>query len=163
MDALSVLCTCNTDSQLLSPHASRRSQRPAQACRPAWPKLEVEKAFHLPREARAVAVPPDFLHSRHEVGVQVFQPHHLFQPKASVSAAQAAGLDTAVRRLADAKAEDRIVHHYRAGLDAPRQAFSASSVPSTHTRAPPKLRAIGSRSHSFLPFKSLHANHRPDP
>ena len=55
--------------------------------------------------ALAVSIPPDFLHAGYAIRVDVLDPHHFFQPKTPMSAAQTARLHASVRRFADAEAE----------------------------------------------------------
>ena len=59
-------------------------------------ELQVEKTFHLAAECLAIAIPPDFFHSRHVIGVEIFNSNHFLQTEASVRAAQAAGLYAAM-------------------------------------------------------------------
>jgi hypothetical protein len=45
-----------------------------------------------------------------------------------VRAANPAGLDSAMRRFADAKACEHVIHYHGAGLEAARQSFTALAV-----------------------------------
>src|SRR6202044_774161 len=112
-------------------------------------KLEVQKSFHLPRERDAVTVPPYFFHSWCEVYVQIFQPDHFFEAKASMGAADTARLYSAMRSLADAETRNHIVDHDSARLNAPRQALTALPAASPHARREAKFRVVG-ETHRFL-------------
>src|SRR5713101_7726436 len=111
---------------------ARCAERPAQTFSPTFGKLEVVEAFHLPRKACAVTVPPDFLHPGHAIGINIFQPHHFFQAKTAVSPAYATRLYAAVGRLTDTEARDHVIHHNGASLNVPRQALAAFFVPGPH-------------------------------
>src|SRR5579859_3960912 len=104
--------------KLFPPHHARSSQRPTQPRSHAAPELHVQEPFHLPPETLAITVPPDLLHSRHAVSIEILHAHHFIQAKAPVGAPHPAGFDAPMRSLADAKARDHIVDHDRTGMDA---------------------------------------------
>src|SRR5579863_3163858 len=87
--------------QLLPFHQATRPQRSQQALSQTPRELEIQETLHLPRKAFAVAVPPDFLHPRHPVHVEILHTHHFLQPEGTVCTPDAAGLHATVRSLAD--------------------------------------------------------------
>ena len=72
---------------------------------------------------------PHFRHPRQPIGIQIFRSYHFLKPEASVGAARATGLDTAMWCFADAKAGDGIIHHHRSSLDPAGQSLSARAIP----------------------------------
>src|SRR5579864_6807659 len=97
--------------KLFPPHHARSSQRPTQPRSHAAPELHVQEPFHLPPEALAITVPPNLLHSRHAVGIEIFHAYHFIQAKAPMGAPHPAGFHAAVGSFADAEARDHIVDH----------------------------------------------------
>src|ERR1700722_7794408 len=147
--------TATQHSQALAQHNSRRAQCSADTFGETSSKLEIDKAFHLARETRAVTVPPNFFHTGHAIRIDIFQAHHFFQTKAAVSAPQAARLDAAMRSLANAVARKHIIYHNGAGLNVTGQGFAAGLVARPYACGQ-AIFGIISQAHRFLVAVECH-------
>src|SRR5438105_8714853 len=115
------------DLQLPASKHSRGSHHPAQSSADPTRELQVQKPLHLPRERRAISVPPNFLYPRQTIRIHILDPHHLLKPKSPMRSSDPTGLDPAMGSFADSETRHRIVHHHRPGVNAPRQYFSPST------------------------------------
>src|SRR5580700_6014903 len=95
---------------------------------------QVKKALHFGCKSAPVAKPPDFFPARNHVAIDIFHPHHFFQPPTPMRASNAARLHAAMRSFADAEARHRVVYHHRAGVDLASQALAASAIASPNAR-----------------------------
>src|SRR5207237_1672026 len=59
------------DLQLPASKHSRGSHHPAQSSADPTRELQVQKSLHLPRERRAIPVPPNFLDPRQTIRIQI--------------------------------------------------------------------------------------------
>src|SRR5207245_3700148 len=91
-------------------------------------ELKIQKPFGGAAGLPAIAVPPWLLGSGQPVGVEIFDPDHLFQPEAAMGASDAAGFHPAMRSLTDSKTGDGIVYHHCACIDLPGDADRKSVV-----------------------------------
>src|SRR5688500_17269883 len=101
-----------------------------------------ERAEERGRAGR-VAEPPDVLHHREPVDVDVVRRGHFEQPQTAVRAPQTALLDAAPRRLRDAVRVEHFVDHDGARLDAARDAPAAAEVARPDARRQPELAVVG--------------------
>ena len=69
----------------LAPDGADRSHASSQARDQSAGKEEIEESFHLGREGRPIAVPPELLHRGNAVGVNIFDTHHFFHAEAAES------------------------------------------------------------------------------
>src|SRR5438105_12212079 len=115
------------DLQLPASKHSRGSHHPAQSSADPTRELQVQKPLHLPRERRAISVPPNFLYPRQTIRIHILDPHHFLKPKSPMRSSDPTGLDPAMGSFADSETRHRIVHHHRPGVNAPRQYFSPST------------------------------------
>ena len=129
---------------------SRCPHRAPQPARPPLGELHVEQPLHLPREAFSIGIPPHFWHPRQPIGIQIFRSYHFLKPEASVGAARATGLDTAMWCFADAKAGDGIIDHHRSSLDPAGQSLSARAIPSPHTGSQAIFGLVGQANGIFI-------------
>src|SRR5438445_3760015 len=89
------------DLQLPASKHSRGSHHPAQSSADPTRELQVQKPLHLPRERRAISVPPNFLYPRQTIRIHILDPHHFLKPKSPMSSPDSAGLHPAVWRFTD--------------------------------------------------------------
>ena len=127
---------------------------PRANCASSRPSIWREKVL-------SVSVPPDFFHSRQPVGIEIFYPHHFFQAKASVRAADATCLDPSVGSFADAEAGDYVVHHHGSGLNSSRHRFSAGAISGPDAGGQTIFRIVGQPDRLVLAVERHYGQHRP--
>src|SRR5438270_5006728 len=145
----------DTCSQLLPPQYPRRAERSAHSHPHSTCELHIQESFHLPREALAIAMPPEFLHSRHAVDIEIFHPNHLIQSEAPVRSSQAARFHSTMRSLADSEARNYVVHHDGSRMNVARQPLATFRVARPHTGRQSVLRII-CQPHSFIVVRERH-------